>query len=150
MIAQHLLVPIDFSECADQALDYAIELATVHKARLTLLHVVDTASWADGREEAMLPRSYWQALETGVTEHLERPRQKVVAAGLPVETLMIHGKPFQTIIDTARDKGADLIIMGTHGRTGFTHAILGSVAERVVRLAPCPVLIRRSPSDTMT
>lgn len=150
MIAQHILVPTDFSECATQAVDYAIEMAKAHRSRLTLLHVIDIASWADGREEAMLPRAYWQELETGVTDNMAAPRNRVQAAELPVETLIIHGKPFQTIIDTAKDKGADLIIMGTHGRTGLTHAMLGSVAERVVRLAPCPVLVTRDTATTAT
>ncbi len=143
MIAQHLLVPTDFSECAEQALAYAIELANVHQAHLILLHVIDIASWADGREEAMLPRSYWQELETGVEENMTVPRKRVEAAGVQVETLIVHGTPFQAIIDTAKNKGADLIIMSTHGRTGLTHAMLGSVAERVVRLSPCPVLVTR-------
>ena len=150
MIAQHILVPTDFSECATQALDYAIELANAHRAHLTLLHVIDIASWADGREEAMLPQSYWQELETGVAERMSAPQKRVKEAGLPVETLIIHGRPFQTIIDIARDKGADLIIMGTHGRTGLTHSMLGSVAERVVRLAPCPVLVTRNIAKTST
>jgi nucleotide-binding universal stress UspA family protein len=60
----------------------------------------------------------------------------------------VHGVPFHVIIDTARTAHVDLIIMGTHGRTGLPHVLLGSVADRVVRLAPCPVLVVRVPTDT--
>jgi universal stress protein A len=60
---------------------------------------------------------------------------------------MVQGVPFQTIIDAARDHGVDLIVMGTHGRTGLTHVFMGSVAEKVVRLAPCPVLVTRGTTE---
>ncbi len=62
----------------------------------------------------------------------------------------MQGVPFQTILDTARDKGVDLIVMGTHGRTGLPHVLMGSVAEKVVRLAPCPVLVTRGTHDAST
>ena len=68
-------------------------------------------------------------------------------AGVPGETMIVHGVPFQTIIDTAKEQGVDLIIMGTHGRTGLTHVLMGSVAENVVRLAPCPVLVTRGTTE---
>jgi nucleotide-binding universal stress UspA family protein len=64
--------------------------------------------------------------------------------------LNVHGTPLQEIIDTAKATGADLIIMGTHGRTGLHHVLVGSVAEKVVRLAPCSVLVTRHPDDAST
>ena len=147
MTAEHILVPTDFSEYANQALDYAIELAKLHQASLTLLHVVDTSAWGDARTEAMLPPSYRQELETRIAESMEATRKRVEEAGLAVETLILHGAPFQTIIDTAKNEGVDLIIMCTHGRTGLTHAMMGSVSERVVRLAACPVLVTRGKTE---
>jgi nucleotide-binding universal stress UspA family protein len=83
-----------------------------------------------------------------VPQSLETYRQRVEDAGLESEVMTLHGIPFQAILDVARDERVDMIIMGTHGRTGFKHVLLGSVAEKVVRLAPCPVLITRGPSDT--
>ena len=71
---------------------------------------------------------------------------RVTAAGLVGEIVVGHGVPFQEILDTAKKRQVDLIIMGTHGRTGLVHVLLGSVAEKVVRLAPCPVLIARQPT----
>ena len=68
-------------------------------------------------------------------------QKHVQDAGLPETIRIVHGVPFREIIDTAKDFQADLIIMGTHGRTGVPHLLIGSVAEWVVRLAPCPVLV---------
>jgi nucleotide-binding universal stress UspA family protein len=64
------------------------------------------------------------------------------------ETIIVHGVPFQSILDTANEKAVDLIVMGTHGRTGLTHVLMGSVAERVVRMAPSAVLVTRGKTET--
>jgi nucleotide-binding universal stress UspA family protein len=143
MLAPHLLVPFDFSPYAEQALAYAIGLAQTLQARLTLLYVRDTMSWGVAQAEVMIPPSYWVELETSIAEGMEEPLARVHQAGLQGETVIAEGVPFQTIIDTARDKSVDLIVMGTHGRTGLTHVLMGSVAEKVVRLASCPVLVTR-------
>jgi len=73
-------------------------------------------------------------------------RDRATQAGLPCDIAVDMGTPYQVIIDTARTKHVDLIVMGTHGRTGLRHVFLGSVAERVVQLAPCSVLVVRAPS----
>jgi universal stress protein A len=73
--------------------------------------------------------------------------RRVQEAGLPGDSAIVEGAPFQMIIDTAKDNEADLIVMGTHGRTGLTHVLMGSVAERVVRMAPCPVLVTRGTTE---
>lgn len=148
MTARHILVPIDFSPYSEKALDYAIDLAKSLQARLTLLHVVDTISWGVAQAEAMIPPSVWQELETGIAEHMETFHQRTHDAGLQGETLTIRGTPFDTIIDIAKDRGVDLIVMGTHGRTGLPHVLVGSVTERVVRLAPCPVLVTRGVTES--
>ena len=149
MTAQHILVPTDFSAYADQALDYAIDLAQKLQARLTLVHIIDTTPLGVVEGATMLPPSYWQELETGVAQRMEESLKPIHDVGLQGETVIVHGVPFQAIIDTAKEKGVDLIIMGTHGRTGLTHVLMGSVAEKVVRLAPCPVLVTRGATEAI-
>ena len=82
-------------------------------------------------------------LEAAITSDMEGYLARVTAAGLAGEIAVVHGVPFQEILDTAKARQVDLIVMGTHGRTGLSHVLLGSVAEKVVRLAPCPVLVAR-------
>ena len=147
MTAKHILVPTDFSEYADYALDYAIELAQKLQARLTLLHIIDTTPLGVVEGTAMLPPLYWQELETGLEQSMEESLKRLDDVGLQGETVIVQGVPFQPIIDTAKDKAADLIVMSTHGRTGLTHVLMGSVAEKVVRLAPCPVLVTRGKTE---
>ena len=148
MVAQHILVPTDFSDHADYALDYAIELAQKLQARLTLLHIIDTMPLGVVEEGSMLPPSYWQELETNLGQSMEASLKRLTDVDLQGETMIVHGVPFQSIIDIAKEKAADLIVMGTHGRTGLTHVLMGSVAERVVRMAPCPVLVTRGKTET--
>jgi nucleotide-binding universal stress UspA family protein len=145
MVAQRFLVPLDFSPYADQALDYAIALAQQLHAHMTLLHVIQPLATGGTDLGVVLPYTYIQELEEGILSALDTALDKVTAAGLKGERLMVHGVPFHEIVDAAQRRQADLIIMGTHGRTGLTHIFLGSVAEKVVRLAPCPVLVVRQP-----
>lgn len=146
MTAQRFLVPIDFSEYADQALKYALDLAQKLGAHVTLLHVIQTLPFAGAEMGVTLPYDYLQDLEAELTSRMQSYLERVTAAGLQGESVVIHGVPFQSILDTAKEKNSDLIVMGTHGRTGLTHLFLGSVAEKVVRLAPCPVLVVRQPT----
>ena len=147
MIAQHILVPIDFSEYADQALDYAIELAQKLQARLTFLHVIHLTPMAMGEIGASGLVPYLEAIETDAQQRMQAILNRVHQEGLEGDTSVVQGVPFQSIVDMAGNKEADLIVMGTHGRTGLTHALMGSVAERVVRLAPCPVLVTRGTTE---
>jgi nucleotide-binding universal stress UspA family protein len=144
----HILVPTDFSEYANDALDYAIELAKAFTARLTLLHVIHLSPLAVDDYDTSGLVSYWEEIETDAQQRMQALLNRVHQKGLQGETMMIHDVPFQAILDTAKDKGADLIVMGTHGRTGLTHVLMGSVAERVVRMAPCPVLVTRGKTET--
>jgi nucleotide-binding universal stress UspA family protein len=138
MHLHHMLIPLDFSPDAERALDYAIKLAQRFQARLTLLHVVHLPPIADVNLAA-----YIGEVEAGAQQEMETYQKRVQEAGVAETIRIVHGVPFQEIIDIAKDIQADLIIMGTHGRTGVPHLLLGSVAERVVRLAPCPVLVTR-------
>ncbi|MGQ0736733.1 MAG: universal stress protein [Acidobacteriota bacterium] len=142
-----LLVPTDFSAPSDLALDYAINVATRFGASVHLLHVLEdpvlTTAYPDGYF-AELP-----ALRQQMTDEAERrlalAAEKCRKAKLAVTSAVAVGKPHATIVREAAGHGADLIVMGTHGRSGFAHLVLGSVAERVLRSASCPVLTIRHP-----
>ena len=144
--AQRLLVPVDFSEYANQAVEYAIGLASKLGVRLTLLHVIQSLPLAGIDMGVTLPYAYIQDLEAEITNRMQAYLERVTAAGLEGEIAVVHGVPFQEILETAKTQQVDLIVMGTHGRTGLQHVLLGSVAEKVVRLAPCPVLVVRQPT----
>jgi nucleotide-binding universal stress UspA family protein len=146
MTVQHILVPTDFSAYADCALEYAITLASTLHARVTLLHVLSTVYWGTGDVPWALPATFLEELEAATQQSLEPLLQRVRAAGLEGKALVAYGSPFAGIIAMAQDHNVDLIVMGSHGRTGLQHMLLGSVAERVVRLAPCPVLVTRGPA----
>jgi nucleotide-binding universal stress UspA family protein len=143
MSIPHFLVPIDFSASAEQALDYAIRLARPLKARLTVLHVIQPVPMAGVDMGVALPEAYLRELEEAVQRDMEEALARVTAAGLTAERVVLYGVPFQEIVETAKARQVDLIVMGTHGRTGLMHVLLGSIAEKVVRLAPCSVLVVR-------
>jgi len=144
---QTILVPTDFSVASKGALEYAIDLARRLRAKLVVSFVVDTAA-------IMLPAADGYAGASAATLLSEMQRfgrvQMAKLAGqlrrrrLDVETILGCGRPDVQIIEMAKKRNADLIVMGTEGRTGLSHFLLGSVTERVVRLAPCPVLTVRA------
>jgi nucleotide-binding universal stress UspA family protein len=135
----HFLVPLDFSTHADYALQYAIFLARQLQAQLTLLHVLYLPSLLITAR--LTP--YLAAEEAEAKALLTAALQQVETAGLTGDYQVVYGVPWTQITTLAAARHCDLIIMGSHGRTGLPHAMLGSVAERVLRLAPCPVLITR-------
>lgn len=147
MTIQHILVPTDFSEYANDALDYAIELAKTLQARLTLLHIIQLTPMTMGDMYGSSLEAYLEAMENEAQKHMEALLNRVHQEGLEGETAIVQGVPFQLIVDMAGSQDVDLIVMGTHGRTGLTHVLMGSVAERVVRLSPCPVLVTRGNPD---
>jgi|CXWL01.1.fsa_nt_gi nucleotide-binding universal stress UspA family protein len=137
-----ILVPTDFSEPSDAALDYGMAIAIRFGASLHLIHVVDDSLvTAMAGIEGYVPEA--PSVED-MTKDAETRLASVLSTSdrsrFPTTASVVHGPPSRTIADTALDMRADLIVMGTHGRTGLTHVLLGSVAERVVRSAPCPVL----------
>ena len=146
MASQRFLVPIDFSEYANQALEYAINLAGKLDARLTLLHVIQSIPLGGADMGVTLPYTALQDLEAEIMRSMEGCRARVTAAGLEGDIVVVHGVPFHEILEMAKSQHINLIVMGTHGRTGLQHILLGSVAEKVVRLAPCPVLVARQPT----
>jgi nucleotide-binding universal stress UspA family protein len=145
-----ILVPTDFSPTADAALEYAFVLAERFGASLQLLHVLDDPFVVDGMAaDAYIAEA--PALRTAVLDdarerlrHRAAPREVL---GQPIDTEVLFGHGARTIAEYAAERGVDLIVMGTHGRSGFAHLLLGSVAERLVRTAPCPVLTVRHPEE---
>jgi nucleotide-binding universal stress UspA family protein len=130
MTAQHILVPTDFSEYADYALDYAIELAKTFQARLTVLYVFHLSSLALGEAPPTVLADTLEAMETHAQQRTQMALAHVQEAGLQADSAIVEGIPFQVIIETAESRDVDLIVMGTHGRTGLTHALMGSVGKK--------------------
>ena len=136
-----ILMPTDFSEPSQRALEYATTLARRLGASLHLLHVVYFPL-----EATASPEGYWVDL-TGVRNQMRTEAEgqiKALAAslqGIKVTTQVVEGiSPARAIIQAAKERPAQMIVMGTHGRGGVSHLLLGSVAERVVRTATCPVM----------
>jgi universal stress protein A len=143
-----ILVPHDLSPCADHAAALAQEVARAHGARLVVLYVADLPMGLDPdalvvpREGAAPVRA--RDLATGGAEaQLEVLAARLAADGVAVTTSLVLGDVVDEILAAAHRERADLIVMGTHGRTGLSHLVVGSVTEKVVRQAPVPVLTRR-------
>ena len=141
-----IVCPVDFSECSELALAQAVEIAAQNGAELLLITVaqpVTSAMIGDGTLFTEL-QPLQAAPEVELQVHLAKLRDKYCAAMLERTSLQVTmGVPFVEIVRCAREAEADLIVMGSHGRTGIEHLLIGSVAERVVRKAPCSVLVVR-------
>jgi nucleotide-binding universal stress UspA family protein len=135
-MVKHILVPTDFGEPAERALELAIELAKRFEAKLTLLHVY-TLPWLPYPTRLVFPMA---ELTTAAQRALDVVLTQARGRYDRCEGLVQGGSPDERIVRAAKDSGADLIVMGTHGRSGVSRFMLGSVAERVVRLSPIPVL----------
>lgn len=140
-----ILVPIDFSAHSKVALQYAIDLALHYSAELTLVHVFDIGIYSMGDGSPMLDPAHFENIVNQIERDLDEAKRDALEAGLgSVRTKLLQGKPDHELQRAALEDGADLIVMGTHGRTGFRHLLMGSVAERLVRRAPCPVFTVKS------
>ena len=143
-----ILYPTDFSDLSLCALPYATALAEQFGAELHCLHVVDdTCYYWMGASESAVPMmagrdELWQSSEKQMTEFSSQRLGKLQSGAV---TKMIAGRPFLEIIRYAKDEEIDLIVIATHGRGGLASVLLGSVAEKVVRKSPCPVLTVRHP-----
>jgi nucleotide-binding universal stress UspA family protein len=147
IVLKTILVATDFSDTSDTALTYGRDLARSYESSLHVLHVVESAVGylADAESigvlmdlQAQIERHARGRLETVVTDE-----DRTTLHARPV--ILTAGRAADGIVQYAKDNAIDLIVIGTHGRSGFAHAIMGSVAERVIRLAPCPVLTVRHP-----
>jgi nucleotide-binding universal stress UspA family protein len=142
MLAKVILVPTDFSDTAEVALDYAVELAAKLDARVHLLHCVDLDVLGGEISLGLTPAMIAELVErnqAALGKLVDSRKAKVAFAPVRVDL----GDARAHIDQEARRIGADLIVMGTHGRRGFKRLLLGSVAESVMRIAPCPVLLLR-------
>jgi nucleotide-binding universal stress UspA family protein len=148
-----LLVPTDFSEGARAAVAMAAEVAARHGAQVIVLHVIDLPP---GLDPGSMVRPEGSAVSIPLVDMareqalawMEKDRATYLATIEKVALRVELGSPIvQTVLDVAQAVGADLIVVGTHGRTGLAHMVLGSVAEKIVRMAPMPVLSVRRPND---
>jgi len=139
-----ILFPTDFSNGARAAMDHAISLAKDYQAKLILLYVIQDISIA----EWYIPSSLSVAdlvddMQKSASQEMDKWIADVSVTVKNVEKMVVRGVPFVEIIQTAKEKNADLIVIGTHGRTGIDHMLFGSTAEKVVRKSACPVLTVR-------
>jgi universal stress protein A len=140
-----ILAPVDFSTHAKTALDEASSLAKSMGSQLCILHVYQNPAYVLPMSGYVGPTAEIVAnMRRQLSEELETLARDVRGQGVGVETAVLEGVAYSSIVDYAKEWRADLIVMGTHGRTGLAHALTGSVTERVVRFAPCPVLVTRA------
>jgi len=142
-----ILVPVDFSAHSDFAVRYATALASRLGASIDLLHVVEdpvaARTWSSAIDMPDLEGLREELVEEA-TRQLERCRAEASGSGVAVLTTVRVGQPLLTIPEYAKSAGVDLVIMGSHGRSGMAAVFMGSVAERAIRNAPCPVLTLHS------
>ena len=134
----HILVPTDFGEASGRALDLALTLAENFGSKLTIFHAyaLEGFGYADGIALPSLIEELTRGAQSKLDDAVRDAKQRYAKA----EGLLAWGVPWSEILEAARTCGADLIVMGTHGRRGISRVFLGSVAEKIVRLSPAPVL----------
>jgi nucleotide-binding universal stress UspA family protein len=148
MIDLHrILIPTDFSKSSESALRYGGAFAEKFGAELYLLHVVQDLTLFIPEAVLITPPPTPPIDQFIAAAHaaLDRVLQGVGWPGVVIHREVAEGLPFEEILTFAKEKDIDLIVMGTHGHTGLAHILMGSVAEKVVRKAPCPVLTVRHP-----
>lgn len=142
---KRVLLPTDFSDFAGAAADYACDIAERFEAELHVLHVFEdfVAVVSPELNVSGLIEDFVAQAEAAARQRIKSVPGDAWGGKLPVVRVVRAGFPFAEVIRYSREAACDLIVMGTHGRTGMAHLFLGSVAERVVRAAPCPVLTVR-------
>jgi nucleotide-binding universal stress UspA family protein len=140
-LINRILVPTDFSEHAKQAIEYAAAFSQKFEAPLTILHVYASPVIPVPDGYVIVSATELADLRNRLAEGLDKQKAEAIAAGArDVETVLAEGTAWEQIVNTSKERGCDFIVMGTHGRTGLSHLILGSTAEKVVRKANCAVL----------
>lgn len=138
-----ILCPVDFSEFTNETFEYAATIAKKFNAELHLLHVIPNLNYFTPYESFLTPENL-VAIERNIEQEVEKDFNKLLqGAGIEAKKVVRTGITFIEIIDYVKNENIDLIVMGTHGRSGIEHILIGSVAEKVVRKAPCPVLTVR-------
>ncbi|MFC6873086.1 universal stress protein [Halobellus marinus] len=139
-----ILVPTDGSDASEGAVEHAIELATQYDATLHALYVVDTGAYSSLEMGAEIVA---EALQEEGKKAVDRIETAAEEAGVSVEATVKTGLAHRSIVDYVDEEGIDLVVMGTHGRTGVGRFLLGSVAEKVIRTADAPVMTVRTPKS---
>ena len=137
---KQILIPIDFSAHSTAAFEAAVEIAKAFDSKIHLLHCYQIQPGGISPYGIAIPPSYFAEIRDAASQQLAEWQEKHVPAGISVDSSTMSDAPSEAIIAAAKQIGADLIVMGTRGLSGFKHVMLGSVAERTVRLAPCPVM----------
>ncbi len=135
-----ILVPVDFSDHARAVIEWAAHLAAEQQSKLVLFHAYHLPVEFQQLEGAYLPPDFWANVKAEAKESLARYEAELREKGCAVESVVREGYAATAIVDEAIEREADLIVIGTHGLSGLKHMLLGSIAERVVQKAPCPVL----------
>jgi nucleotide-binding universal stress UspA family protein len=144
---KEILIPVDFSDHSTAALESAIELARAFDSRLHLLHCYQIQPGGISPYGIAIPSSYSAEVRDAASQQLAAWQEERIPAGVSVDVSIVSEVPSEAIVGTAKKIGADLIVMGTRGLSGFKHVMLGSVTERTVRLAPCPVMTVHAPES---
>jgi nucleotide-binding universal stress UspA family protein len=142
-----ILVPVDFSESSATAVEHAIEFAKAFDAEIDLIHSCHANPAVITPYGSVFPGNLFDSLRAAASEQLEKVRDQVRAAGIEATTHLSDNVPSCAIVDAAQELSSDLIVMGTRGLTGLKHVVLGSVAERTVRHAGCPVMTVNHPDE---
>ena len=140
-----ILVPLDFSENAAPVVEWAAHLGKEHDSRIVLFHAYHLPVEFQQLEGAYLPPDFWANVKAEAEQSLNRHAEDLRRRGLRVEAVVREGYAATAIVDEAEAQNADLVVIGTHGLSGIKHMLLGSIAERVVQKAPCPVLTVKAP-----
>lgn len=139
-----ILIPIDFSDCSQFALRYAVNLAKDVEASLILVHVASSLLAPPEMQFVHIDlKKFRNEVQKHASSKLSALAQKEIPATIPASSIVRHGSPWEEITRLAKERKADLIVIGTHGYSRLKHMLLGSTAEKVVRSAGCPVLVVR-------
>ncbi len=144
---RRILIPVDFSEHTPLLIEWGAHLAEEHQSSIVLLHAYHLPVEFQQLEGAYLPPDFWSSVKGEAETQLGRLAEQLRAKGLAVETAVCEGYAATVIVEEAAQRDVDLIVIGTHGLSGLKHLLLGSIAERVVQKAPCPVLTVKSPTS---
>jgi nucleotide-binding universal stress UspA family protein len=147
MNVQKILIAVDFSSHSQKAVDDGVDLAKRLGAEVHLVHAFDVPVPMVTPYEVAVPTGFVEQARESAKQRLQEVEDKVKAAGVPVHAHLTEAPAAHAVARAAEELGVDLIVMGTRGNTGLKHVILGSVAERTLRLAPCSVLTVKSDDD---
>lgn len=146
MEIKKVLFPTDFSKCSEAAGGYALDLARRYGARLYVLHVVYDIEQAAGWYVSHIDyEEIYAQMRASAEKEIKRIRDEQFAGYADVETAVLRGVPYEEVLRFAEEQGADLVVMGSHGRKGLDRVVFGSTASKVVKGARCPVLTVRAP-----